>query len=582
MKMKQLDISEIYPLIQTKAHNSSHQVWLWSSLSFYRSSKGWIFGVTIKFGVVIFALEPLPPENFNELEAPLTEALDEVKSYFGSAIFVFVGVNTPYAQILSNCGYKSLQIGKEPWINLEDIKPTGHQGRKIRAAVNQATKSGTVIEKFLLSEIHQNIQLKNQIESLKKDWEMESILSFSGFLNGVNFEINTNERMCFCAFNKNHLLEGILVVTPIGTTKKWFFEDLIIRSSNIDNRGIGELLTLTALESLQNQDATEVSLGVVSLTQIETTEFGEHPPVNFMRILKGIQLASALFYNAGGIELFRRRFKVERWNKIYLSIKEDHSVNTSSTLQWIFAIAAILASFKPVVHLSAKSLLRKIYAPIRKHPTSLGYLIFSLVIYFASIENKWVNDFFAQNFEFSLDASLWQWPFRTLTSEIIYFSRTQFELFTGIIFTLLFFIEKKIFDKKWASFLLGVFLCLDVVARTLTGFVYRKIYHSISLLTLLKFFPMNGGETLLSSLLGFIISLSGNRKDEWFAYGLLGIIGASLILPAFGMTSLAVLYCSAFYVGGYLIGKSYLKYQSQKDAKINKHKKEKINSAELS
>jgi lysylphosphatidylglycerol synthetase-like protein (DUF2156 family) len=580
--MKQLNINEISPLIHSQGHNSSHQVWLWSSLNFYSSSKGWIFGVTVKFGVVILALEPLPPVHFSQIEAPFYEAVEEVKSYFGSAIFVFVGINTPYAQVLSKSGFKSLQIGKEPWVNLEDIKPTGHQGRKIRAGVNQANKSGTIIKKYVLSDIQRDSQLKNQIEILKKDWEMESIVSFSGFLNGVNFEINASDRLCFCAFNKIHELEGILVVSPIGSTKKWFFEDLIIKSSSLENRGIGELLTLTALEALQAQNEAEVSLGVVSLTQIETTEFGEQPPTNFMRILKIIALTSGFVYNAGGIELFRRRFKVEHWDKIYLSIKEDNSTNIPLTLQWIKAIIAILASFKPVIHISLRSILSKLYSPIRKHPTSISYLLFSLVLYFASIENQWMNHFFAQNFEFSLDVSLWQWPFRTLTSEILYFSRTQFELFTGIIFTLLFIIEKKIFDRKWASLLLGSFLTLDVVARTLTGFVYRKIYHSMSLLTLLKFFPMNGGETLLASLLGFIICLSGNRKDEWFAYGLLGIIGASLVLPAFGMTSLAVLYCSTFYVGGYLIGKSYLKYQSQKDAKINKNKKEKISSAELS
>jgi len=210
--MKLLPTNEIYQYIKLQAHNSSHQVWLWSNLTFLSSSKGWIFGVTSKFGVAIMALEPLAPLDFSKDEAPLSEAIDELKNYFGSAILVFVGINSPMVSELSTLGFSSLQIGKEPWINLSDIKPTGHQGRKIRAGVNQALKSGTSIKTYRLSDIQENFSLKNAIENLKNQWESESIVSFSGFLNGVNFEINAHDRLCFCAFNKSNVLEGILVV----------------------------------------------------------------------------------------------------------------------------------------------------------------------------------------------------------------------------------------------------------------------------------------------------------------------------------------------------------------------------------
>ncbi len=568
--------NELYLRIKNQAFNSSHFIWLWTDLNFVSSSQGWIFGLTHVLGVHLLALEPLPPTDLSFDDPSLIDALLELKIYLSNGPIAFVGINAELAQKLCTLGFSSLQIGKEPWVELSNIKPTGHIGRKVRAGRNQALKSGLFVEEWNLSDVLANQKKLQLFKQIKTSWENQSLISLTGFLNGMSFEHFPQDRKCFVAINKENNIEGILIISPIEKDKSWFFEDMLLNSQSHASKGVGELLTLTALETLQLQGFQEISLGVVSMTSLDKSDFGKSPPHQFLKFLKCLQLASGFFYNSGGIELFRRRFKIARWDKIYLSVCEEKQSQLPHSIQWIQVSLAIIAAFKPKLNFHMDQILVKMIAPLKKHPTSLTFLFFSILSYFLVAKYPLINEFISQNLEFSLNASLWQWPFRTITSEIIYFSRGQFEFFTSIIFLLLFFIEKKVFDRKWVWYLLAIFFSMDMMTRTLSGFVYRNIYHSISLLNILKFFPMNGGETILASIVGFAVSLTGQKKDEWFALGFLAFIAASFILPTFGMQSLAVLYGTTFYIGGYLIGKYYLKYQSHKDALINKNKNESL------
>jgi hypothetical protein len=578
--MKIVSNEVLYNRLKKQAFNSSHYVWLWSDLKFVESSNGWIFGLTKELGVNLIALEPLPPLDNKSDDESLTIALSELQNTFKDGPIAFVGIYTPFAITLSRFGYASFQIGKEPWVNLSDIQPTGHAGRKVRVGRNQALKGGLRVEEWNLAEIIKDPIKLSTLNEVKKLWESQSFVSLSGFLHGMSFECIPNDRKCFVALTKENRIDGILIATPIESEKTWYFEDLLIRTNSSATKGIGELLTLSAMESLQMLKHKEISLGIVPMTTVGVCEFGANPPSNFLKLTKIFQSTMGIFYNAEGMELFRKRFKVVRWDKIYLTVLTDKKSKMSETLQWIKVLLAVAAAYKPRLQLKPSYIIDKIISPLKRYPTSFSFLLLSFLSLLFTIKILPTTNILPENFEFSQAASLWQWPLRTLLSEFTYFNPIQFTIIISLITSILFHVEKEVFDKKLAAYLLGFFIVTDIVVRTTTGLIYNNFYPSESLLNLIHLFPKHGGGILFISILGFAISLSGNKKDEWFAIGLLGIIISSIILPNFGMESSAILYSSTFLIEGYLIGKYYLNYQSKKDALINKGKNEEDDSLE--
>lgn len=579
--MKLVNNEELYSRLKKQAYNSSHYVWLWSDLKFLESSNGWIFGVTKELGVNLVALEPLPPLDKTSDEASLAIALEDLQSFFQGGTVAFVGINTPFAKTLANLGYASFQIGKEPWVNLSDIKPTGHAGRKVRVGRNQAIKSGLRVEEWKLTDVIKDKEKLATLNEVKQLWEDQSFVALSGFLHGMTFENIPEDRKCFVALTKENVVDGILITTPIAADKSWYFEDLLIRTTSEATKGIGELLTLSAMESLQQLGHEEVSLGIVPMTTVGVSEFGKEPPANFLKLTKFFQSTMGMFYNASGMELFRKRFKVVRWDKIYLSIKTDNKSKKSETIQWITVLLAITLAYKPSFQLKPSFIADQIMTPVRRYKTTFAFLFISIVSFLMISKVIDFSQFAQAKLEFSKDAPFWQWPLRTLSSELVYYSSTNFWLFVTMISAALVYIEGEVFNRKWATYLLGFFALSDIFARMAVGLVYNNIYHNESVVTLLNLFPTHGGAIILASMLGFATTLQGLKKDEWLAYGVLAFICLSFILPAFGIASLALLYCTSFYIEGYLVGKYYLYYQSQKDALISKSKNEDDDTEEV-
>ena len=209
--MKNIDKNSLYQRLTKQASNSSHYVWLWSDLTFIQTASGWIFAYTTKIGVHLIALEPLPPLGQQMEEAPFGDALRELQNYLGKGTLAFVAIYTPFAKKLTEFNFQSFQIGKEPWANLSDIKPTGHAGRKIRVAINQSTKAGLRIEEWKLLDILKNEKQSTQLNQLIKRWEEQSVIALSGFLHGMTFESIPEDRRCFVALTTDDQVEGFLI-----------------------------------------------------------------------------------------------------------------------------------------------------------------------------------------------------------------------------------------------------------------------------------------------------------------------------------------------------------------------------------
>jgi hypothetical protein len=349
---------------------------------------------------------------------------------------------------------------------------------------------------------------------------------------------------------------------------------MLIRTTSEATRGIGELLVLTAMESLQQSGYKEISLGIVPMTTIGVCEFGEEPPQNFLKATNAFQNFMGLFYNASGMELFRKRFKVVRWDKIYLSVLTDKKLKKSETLQWINVILAITAAYKPSLQLKPSFILEKVLVPLKRFPTSFGFIFISILSYLLCAKVPGIGNFIHEQLIFLEDAPLWQWPLRTLASQFIYFDSTSFGVLAGALTVVLFYIEKEVFDKKWATYLIAFFIVNEILIKILLGLLTRNLSTFDLSTSLVHLFPTHGAEILLASLLGFATVFFGNIKDNVFALGILLMMILSIAAPLLGVPTLALLYGSVFFVEGYLVGKFYLNFQSQKDASITKNKDE--------
>jgi hypothetical protein len=243
---------------------------------------------------------------------------------------------------------------------------------------------------------------------------------------------------------------------------------------------------------------------------------------------------------------------------------------------------SITAAYKPSFQLKPSFLLEKALAPIRRFPASVGFIFVCIAAFFSTFRAPAVVDFASENFLFSETAPLWQWPLRTLSSQLIFYDSTGLAILIMTLAVIIFYIEKEVFDKKWAIYLLSFFMINEMVIRTFCGFLYKNYPNLATVPELVNLFPDNGVEILLTSLAGFATIFIGFKKDLFFAFGILMFFALSLISPLYGVPATAPLYGSTFFIEGYIIGYFYLNFQRQKDILASKNKPEEDDSAEVS
>lgn len=325
-------------------------MWVISDFKYYESTTGWLFAVTRKFGVNLVALEPLPPKS----DAPIEDcvsSINQLQQALPKGPLAFVAVGKEFAGILNYYQFYNLQFGSEPWVMLSNYEPKGQYSRGIRAAKNQAIRFGVEIENCSLNNLFTNPVLKHELETVEKNWREKDGLDLNGFLLKTNPWKLMDIRRCFVARNKGGPIEGVLIATPVGPTKNWYFEDMWLTSHT--TRGTGELLTLTAMAAIKAEGGENVSLGLIPFTNINSSfnnaRVNRYKPSFFLMSVKLISRFLKLFYNADGLTLFRKRFKIKEWNPSYISVKTLRYRNPS--LQWIQVVIAIILAHNPEIKL---------------------------------------------------------------------------------------------------------------------------------------------------------------------------------------------------------------------------------------
>lgn len=545
---------------QKYGRNSSHFVWFLADLKFFECKNGWVFAYLQRKKVTLIALEPLipfsgtlPQIDEHEFLRAWNDFIEEIKP----AISFFVSVYDPFLAVLKKHGFQSIQVGKEPYVDLTSFMPTGNAGKGVRAARNQAVRAGVVIEEWTKEKIDAHPAMKREMALILRKWTDRNFLELGGFLNRVDpFQFMENRRY-FLAINKKNRLEGFQVATPIPGENSFFLEDLILRPGA--SRGCGEFLTLEAMAGLANHKTTFASLGVVSLTSINEDSFYQLPTIVQLVLVKAPKYLSKI-YNVKGLETFRKRFKPSRWENVHLVMKNHPDSGVSDTWAWFFALFTLIHSFEPVLKISKDWFATSFVHPIFK--SKMAALICGLftISYLGLNHGAQLPKRILDRFGFSGDSPSLEWPFRSILSDFLFFDFAHYLSSALILFFLIRWMEKTHKFKFVALCVVCTSLFDDFVNQFVLILPYS--YFQPRIFQHLVSFKDVGPSLWMATFLG--IQLCTVKKNREIIFSLLAI--GCIMSFALNSTRLVTLVLNLnhtlFFIFGFIIGK--LKFESDR------------------
>lgn len=459
--------------------NSSHFVWFLAGLRFYETATGWVFGYLEQGNVFLFAFEPLWPETFGDATpsgAEFRAAWEEIRRELRPKISLFVSVYQPFMEVLRGEAFQILQVGKEPYVALEDCVPTGKSGKGVRAARNQALRSGVNVAEWTQEQILAHPTIERDMKSVMRLWKSRNAVDLGGFVNTVDPFAHMECRRYFLAFTEKSGLEAFLVATPIPGKQSYFLEDLVIRPGA--TRGTGELLTLEAMIALAESRAQMASLGVVSLTSVsDDSAYNLHGFARWALVTVPKYLTK--FYNVGGLEMFRKRFKPRRWENIYLALERDKEAKISDFAAWRSALFALVKSFRPRLNVSPAWAWHTLSHPITKHPISYGVTALASLSFWAINRGGTLPEWALSGFGFYGAAPLYEWPWRSLTSDLLFFDLPHYAISVVLLAALLRWMEKTHRLKFVALFCAGTSFFDDFINQALLVYPYHYFQPSL-------------------------------------------------------------------------------------------------------
>ncbi|MGZ3713084.1 MAG: rhomboid family intramembrane serine protease, partial [Bdellovibrionota bacterium] len=361
---------------------------------------------------------------------------------------------------LKSAGFQILHVGKEPYVQLDDCIPSGKSGRGVRTARNQAVRAGVRVEEWTEAQIHSHPTMERDMRRILRQWKARNLVDLGGFVNAVEPFLHMKLRRYFLAFTEKHGLEAFLVATPIPGQQSFFLEDLVIRPES--TRGTGELITLEAMIALGESKAKLASLGVVSLTSIQEDSAFNLPA--FARwFLVTVPKHLSKIYNVGGLEMFRKRFRPQHWEDIYLALENNPASGVSDSRAWFKALYALIRSFGPKLNLSFQWIWHSIKWPLERNPVSYATLALTSLVFWTVNRGGTLPTWALDRFGFSGGAPISQWLWRTFTSDILYFDFTHYFFSTIAAVGLLRWMEKTHKIKFVVLFTLSVSFLDDII-----------------------------------------------------------------------------------------------------------------------
>ncbi|MBC7385532.1 MAG: DUF2156 domain-containing protein [Cryobacterium sp.] len=565
--MPMIGREEAYSKFKRLGFNSSHFVWFLADLKFFETSKGYVFGFAVVGDVTLFALEPLAPDPI----ASFSEAWDEVCREISPKISAFISVYDPFLTDLKPHGFRSVKIGSEPWVKLTEWMPSGNSGKGVRSARNHAVKAGVRVEEWVAGDLEHDQKKRELFKEIYADWSSEQWLKLSGFTLATDAFQRMSDRRYFVVKSPEKI-EGYLVASPVPKTRSYYLEDIILRRNA--PKGSGELLTLEAMGALNRDQAYEASLGVVATANSEDeAKNTDLPPlVRFLLVTVPSQLSA--FYNAEGMELYRKRFKPHRWADINLAVRCPEGMN--ETVAWLKSFFALFRAFKPRLNISARLIRNGILRPLRRYPVTITVCLVSVAVFLAFNHGGTLQDGDLSRFGFVGLLPMNEWFFRSVVSDFFYSGAFHFYTCFIPFACLLAWSEK----TQRRSF----FLALVALASVFDDFVNYAVviwpfkhYHP-SIFGALMSEKQVGGSLLMALLLG--LQITRFQKNRELLFVVTSLITVLAIVFVTGEIHILLLNLNhfVFLSFGFAIGKLKFEWERNQSRKHAKDRTPKVSS----
>ena len=459
-----LERAQLLERFRKDGTNSSHFVWLLAGLKYYETANHWVFGYQTVGEVTLLALEPLIPGAPRVYAPQHQEQFAAAWAEFSAAarvrIAAFVAVYEPFLALLKNAGFCCVKVGEEPWVDLNACIPTGNSGKGVRNARNQAINAGLRVEEWAPSEIAADAAKLSVLREIHAEWRSGHVVEFGGFMNASDpFEL-MGERRYFVLKSAKGRVESYLVATPVPGRQGYFLEDLIARRPA--PRGAGELLTLEAMVALGESGAKEASLGVVSLTTMDSrANDGLPKAIKFLMVQ--VPAAMATVYNFDGLEMYRKRFKPRHWDSVHLGVKNEAKAEANGTLLWLRVVWALLVAFRPRPHLTFRWLWERVSAPFRQVPLTIAVMMATMFLFARVNHFGELPEWALARYGFFASAPLSQWPFRSVVSDLLYFDLHHFLSCALPLFGLLYWGERAHRRRLFIPLMAATFLFDDFI-----------------------------------------------------------------------------------------------------------------------
>lgn len=510
--------AEILALVLERGTNSSHFLWLFGRYEYFRSANDWIFAFQKRNGIALLVFEPLCPVSIkpNEFKSELAIAWREFIDSQKIESVLCVGIMRPFLEALQDFQPQALIVGREPWIELERFKPSGKSGHGVRAGRNQALRIGLYVEEWSGSDIAQPAQAAI-VRELLKEWRDRSLLQMDGFILATDPLRYTEQRRYFVVRSKD-VVYALLVASPMREAKNYLFEDILFRPDA--PRGVTELLLFEAIGTLNASGIKSVSLGVVTLAILAPDK--KFPPIPALKnMLPFFQRALWFFYNAQGIELYRKRFKPHAWTETFVALVPGTNPSITGRT-WLRAVAMVIAAYKPRLNLSWKALVLPLQG-FKRHPFSLGLLSIQSLLFCFVNKGGALPDWAKESFGFQLNTSHpLLWLAKSFFSNFFYWDFSHFFYVTTLLTVVLFSLEKLyrrtfLFGVVLGSFILSDLINYLIVIRPLHYF-HQPIFENLLRNTDV------GSSLLLMTLLGLRIFCLRRYREPVFVISSLALV----------------------------------------------------------
>jgi phosphatidylglycerol lysyltransferase len=276
-------------------------------------------------GAPVCSLDRLP-SLVDEWEYLASRRGDKV-CYFGAAGRI--------RKLLQGCaGYSTVVLGSQPVWDPQRWAETVGAVPSLRQQFNRARNKGVTVEEWPAKRANGDPDLKRVLGQ----WLETRGLPPLHFLVEPETLSLLDGRRIFVASVHGEVV-GFLVASPIPVRNGWLTEQFV-RGWRAPN-GTVELLVDFMVRSMAESGSTYVTMGLVPLST-RGVSLPEDNPLWLRGLTRWVRAHGRRFYNFGGLEAFKAKFRPHSWEAIYAISNE-----TRFSFRTLYAIAAAFTKSPP-------------------------------------------------------------------------------------------------------------------------------------------------------------------------------------------------------------------------------------------